>query len=150
MGEVQTWMDKNCLKLNNAKTELNLFGSRQTLSKCITNSININGHEVNRSGTIKYLGAWLDQELKMKQHIVKKCRIAVLNMQRIKYLRPILTEDTTQVLVLGLVMLHIGYCNSLFVGLPEKDISKLQRIQNIGAKLVFNKPRSYSATETKD
>ena len=148
MGEVQIWMDKNCLKLNNAKTELILFGSQQTLSKCITNNININGHEVNRSQTIKCLGAWLDQELKMKQHIVTKCRIAMLNMQRIKYLRPFLTEDITEVLVLGLVILHIDYCYSLFVSLPETDISKLQRIQNIGAKLVLNKPRSYSATET--
>ena len=99
------------------------------LSKCITNSINIIGHEVNRSGTIKYLGAWLDQELKMKQHIVNKCRTVMLNIQRIKHLRPLLTEDITQVLVLGLVILHIDYCNSLFVGLPETDISKLQRIQ---------------------
>ena len=118
------------------------------LSKCITNSINIIGHEVNRSGTIKYLGAWLDQELKMKQHIVNKCRTVMLNIQRIKHLRPLLTEDITQVLVLGLVILHIDYCNSLFVGLPETDISKLQRIQNVGAKLVVNKPRSHSATET--
>ena len=108
MGEVQIWMDKNCLKLKNAKTELILFGSQQTLSKCVTNSININGHEVNRSVTIKYLGACLDQELKMKQYIVNKCRIVMSNIQRIKFLRPILTEDTTQALVLGLVILHIG------------------------------------------
>ena len=27
IGEDQIWMDKNCLKLNNAKTELILFGS---------------------------------------------------------------------------------------------------------------------------
>ena len=92
---------------------------------------------------IKYLGAWLDQE-----HIVNKCRTAMLNIQRIKHLRPLLTEAVTQVLVLGLVISHIDYCNSLFVGLPETDISKLQRIQNVVAKLVLNKPRSYSATET--
>ena len=127
------------------RQELILFGSRQTLSKFITNSSNIKGHEVNRSGTIKYLGAWIDQELKMKQHIMNKCRIVMLNIQRIKHLIPILTEDITQVLVLGLVILHIDYCNLLFIGLPETDISKLQRIQNVGAKLVLNKPRSYSA-----
>ena len=69
------------------------------------------------------------------------------NIQRIKYLRPIVTEDTTQALVLGLVISHIDYCNSLFASLPETNISKLQRIQNVGAKLVLNKPRSYSATE---
>ena len=31
MGEVQIWMDQNCLKLNNVKTELILFGSQQTV-----------------------------------------------------------------------------------------------------------------------
>ena len=72
-------------------------------------------------GTIKYLGAWLDQELKMKQHIVNKCRSVMLNIQRIKHLRPLLREDITQVLVIGLVILHIDYCNSLFVGLPETE-----------------------------
>ena len=72
----------------------------------------------------------------------------MLNIQRIKHLRPLLTEDVTQVLVLGLVISHIDYCNSLFVSLPETDISKLQRIQNVGAKPVLNKPRSCSATET--
>ena len=68
--------------------------------------------------------------------------------KRIKHLRPLLTEDITQVLVLGLVISHIDYCNSLFVGPPEIDISKLQRIQNVSAKLVLNNTRSYSATET--
>ena len=72
----------------------------------------------------------------------------MLNIPRIKHLRPLLTEDITQVLVLGLVISHIDYCNSLFVGLPETDISKLQRIQNVGAKLVLNKPRSQGAIET--
>ena len=85
----------------------------------------------------------------MKQHIVNKCRtVKLLNIQRIKHLRPLLTEDITQVLVIGLVISHIDYCNLLFVGLPETGISKLQRIQNVGAKLVLNKPRSHSATET--
>ena len=56
----------------------------------------------------------------MKQHIVNKCRTAMLNIQRIKHLRPLLTEDITQVLVLGLVISHIDSCNSLFVALPER------------------------------
>ena len=84
----------------------------------------------------------------MKQDIVNKCRTVMLNIQRIKHLRPLLTDDITQVIVLGLVIFHIDYCNSLFVGLPETDISKLQRIQNVGAKLVLNKPISHSASET--
>ena len=38
----------------------------------------------------------------------------MLNIQRIKHLRPLLTEDVTQVLVLGLVISELGYCHSMF------------------------------------
>ena len=65
MGEVQGWMEENQLKLNCDKTEFILFGSRQMLSKCITTNIEVNGHTLDRSITVKYLGAWLDQELKL-------------------------------------------------------------------------------------
>ena len=33
-------------------------------------------------------------------------------------------------------MSHLDYCNSVLVGLPDVDISKMHRIQNIAAKMV--------------
>ena len=33
-------------------------------------------------------------------------------------------------------MSHLDYCNSVLVGLPDVDISKMQHIQNIAAKMV--------------
>ena len=33
-------------------------------------------------------------------------------------------------------MSHLDYCNSILVGLPDVDISKMQHIQNIAAKMV--------------
>ena len=33
-------------------------------------------------------------------------------------------------------MSHLDYCNSVLVGLPDMDISKMQCIQNIAAKMV--------------
>ena len=50
-----------------------------------------------------------------------------------KYL---LTQEATEILVLGTVMSHLDYCNSILVGLPDVDISKMQHIQNTAAKMV--------------
>ena len=33
-------------------------------------------------------------------------------------------------------MSHLDYCNSVLVGLPDVDISKMQCIQNIAARMV--------------
>ena len=59
-SNIKGWMDCNILKMNNGKTEFIMFGSKVQLAKCITNSININGTEVQRSEVIKYLGlGWM-------------------------------------------------------------------------------------------
>ena len=64
--KVKDGMDSNKLKMNCFKTEFILFGSRQQINKCFTTSININGDRVDRAGSIKYLGAMLDESIAPK------------------------------------------------------------------------------------
>ena len=75
-------------------------------------------------------------KLNLKKHITSKCQTTVLNIQCIKNIRHLLTQEMTEILVLGTVMSHLDYCNSILVGLPEVNISKMQHIQNIAAKMV--------------
>ena len=64
-------------------------------------------------------------------------------------IREYLYVDTCHTLVLGLVMSHLDYANSLYQGLPEVTLRKLQMVQNMAAKLVLNRDRLSSATEAK-
>ena len=89
----------------------------------------------------------MDQELSFRQHIMSNCRVAMLNIQQIKLIRNILNEDTTHNLVLGLVMSHLDYCNAIFYGLPEIKLKRLQKVQNVAAKIVLNKSHRDSVTE---
>ena len=95
----------------------------------------------------KEKGAWLDEHLTLKGHIKRKCRIATVNIQHIHLISHYLTQDTTQTLVLGIVMSHLDYLNAIFSCLPDKDMVNLQRIQNTGAKLVLQKDKLASSTE---
>ena len=133
--------------MNNAKTEFILFGSRHQLQKCTTESLSAHREEISCSNCIKYLGTWMDQEMSFRQHILNKCRVAMLNIQQIKLIRNILNEDTAHTLVLGLVMSHLDYCNAIFYGLPGVDLKRLQRVQNAAAKLVLNKSCRDSVTK---
>ena len=127
-------MDENRLKMNNDKTEFILFGSKLQLDKCKTKTLNVNNTEIKLSDKIKYVGVLLDQKLNLKQHITSKCQTVMLNIQCIKNLRHVLTQEAMEILILGTVMSHLDYCNSILVGLPDVNISKIQHIQNIAAK----------------
>ena len=140
-------MDSNRLRMNNAKTEFIMFGSSAQLRKCSINSLNVNGECVVRSKTIKYLGVFLDEQLTLKQQINAKCRAAMINLQRIKLIRHLLTDSACRTIVQGLVISHIDYANAMLTGLPDVDIKKLQRIQDISAKLICQKGKYDSPTE---
>ena len=71
----------------------------------------------------------------------------MLNIQQIKLIRNILNEDTTHTLVLSLIMSHLDYCNAIFYGLPEVDLKRLQRVQNVAVKLVLDKSCRDSVTQ---
>ena len=55
-----------------------MFGSRQMLAKCSTDVINIAGDDIKRERVIRYLGAFLDEYLTFKDHIKRKCRVAMM------------------------------------------------------------------------
>ena len=131
--------------MNTTKTEFIMFGSRQQLEKCTTDHINIAGDSVKREGCIRYLVAFLDETLTFKEHVKRKCRVAMLNYFRIKSIRKYLTKEATEVLVLSLVVSHLDYCNVILYGIADCDIAKLQRIQNMCAKLVLNRKWSDSS-----
>ena len=46
----------------------------------------------------------------------------------------------------GLVISHLDFCNSIFMGLPKQEINRMQKIQNPAAKLVLNCGKYSSST----
>ena len=41
---------------------------------------------------------------------------------------------------------HLDYCNSLLIGTTQRNINKMQRIQNLAAKIILKKKPRDSAT----
>ena len=87
-------------------------------------SLSVNDCDIPGVNVIKYLGAYLDENLTLKTHIrnKKKSRIAMANYHRIKNIRKYVTVDACKQVVHGLIICNIDYCNSLFYDLPETDI----------------------------
>ena len=148
LKEIKVWMNSNRLHMNEDKTEFICFGSKHQLSKCSEDYVSVGGKIIQRSESIKYLGVWLDSTLSMRKQIHVKCRTALLNIYKIRKIRKYLTDDACKTIVQALVISHLDFCNELYIGLPEKDISCLQRVQNFAAKTILKRAKYDSATES--
>ena len=85
--------------------------------------------------------------LSFKTHITKKYQSAMVNLVNIHNIRKYLTDDAAKTLLVGLDLSHLYYANAILAGLPECDINKMQRIENIAAKLA-TKVRKHDSTTT--
>ena len=56
-----------------------------------------------------------------------------------------LSQESCPQLILGLVMSHLEYVNAISINLPQSEIQKLQRIQNMAAKVVLCKNKYESS-----
>ena len=71
---INDWVNANKLKMNTAKTEFIMFGSKAQLGKCPTKEIDIVGDKIPNVSVIRYLGAYLDEGLKFSTHVKTKGR----------------------------------------------------------------------------
>ena len=71
----------------------------------------------------------------------------MLNYMRIKRNRKYLTQDAAETLVLLFVISHLDYCNVILHGIANSDIKKMQRIQNMCAKLVLQRKKYDSSKQ---
>ena len=119
--------------------EFILFGSLKHLPYCMMDHIDMCGDQVPKSDKIKLLGTWLDSNLNLKHYINLKCRMVMLNIQKIKHVINVLTSDAASFIVNGVVTSDLNYANALYCGLPESSMKKLHTVLNMAAKVILRK-----------
>ena len=65
--------------------------------------------------------------------LVKVCSSGFYYLHNLRRIRKYLTQDCLVTLIHAFVTSRLVYCNSLMYGLPQCQISKLQRVQNAAA-----------------
>ena len=141
LQDIRIWMKDNQLVLNDDKMEVLHVSSRFKPSQELA-PITSGSCHVKPSSSLRNLGVIFDSHLTMHRHVNNICRKASLALRRIGSVRQYLNSNTTEVLVHAFVTSQLDSCNCLLLGAPEKEISKLQRIQNSAARLVSRAKKS--------
>ena len=141
ISDIRVWMIKNKFKINDSKTEFIIFRSpllKQNLSDL---SVSVRDMQVSPSSKVRDLGVVFDQYLTFHDHISGICKSTHFHLRGIRRIRNILTFDATTQINHALITSRLDFCNSILHNLPNKQIERLQRIQNQASRMLKRIPR---------
>ena len=141
VSDIRRWMLTNRLMINDGKTEVMLVGTPQQLAKITLDGIKVGGENIVPATAVRNLGVNQDNHLKMDKPVASLCSRSFYQLYRLRRIRKFLTPQSTQTLVHASVTSNLDYCNSLFYGMPQYLLDKLQRIQNAAARVVMLVPK---------
>jgi hypothetical protein len=133
--DIRKWMTNNFLKLNDDKTELIIFTSRQMVfdafSVTIGNNVIAPSPEPPRN-----LGVYFDNTLSFEYHVQKVSQSVNAALFKIGKIRKYLDHDICNQLINSLMMSCLDYCNSLLYGVSNMVLHHLQLLQNRAARIL--------------
>ncbi|XP_076844395.1 uncharacterized protein LOC143489331 [Brachyhypopomus gauderio] len=134
--DIKCWMSLNFLQLNEDKTEVLLLGPKASKQKIPDLMLNLAGYPITPGTVAKNLGVILDSDLSFDKYIDNTTRIAFLHLRNIAKLRNALSQDDAEKLVHSFVSSRLDYCNALLSGCSNRNLNKLQIVQNAAARVL--------------
>ena len=103
--------------------------------------VTVDGCLISPDATTKNLGIVYDSTLSMEHQVNAVCRGAYLRLHNISRIRRFLTQDATKTLIQAFVISKLDCGNALLSGVSTNLLRKLQRVQNMAARVITFTPR---------
>ncbi|XP_056006829.1 uncharacterized protein LOC130050609 [Ostrea edulis] len=144
LKSVQTWMAQHHLKINTDKTDVLVISSKQMTSKLHIPSLQLGDDSITPVTKAKGVGVTIDSHMTIETHISSVCIGAFIHLKNLSQRRIYLDRESLECVVHAFITIKLDYCNSLYYGLPSKQIQRLQSIQ-IAAARVISGTRKYDS-----
>ena len=123
-----------------------LIGTRQQLCKLPDVTVKIGNVSVNPMETAWNLGIYWNKTMTTSTHIKRLSGQLFNTLQAINKIRHLLDKNTTKIVMQALIISRLDYCNSQYIGSTKKDLEKLQWIQNMASRIIYQKRKYNSVT----
>ena len=136
---LDSWLRANSLKVNASKTQLMLFGSVQNLRSVPSITVRFRDAQLSPVPTAKNLGVVFDPSLSWTSHVsavTARCTGLLLGLG---HLRGHLPLQALRTIVPALILPHIWYCISVYGNGSKSNLTRLQKIINFAAKVIFGR-----------
>ena len=140
---ITDWMTSHFLKLNAGKSKLLIFSPKNTRNNIFFDRVYLGSNIfIPVSDDAMNLGFHFDSELSHSKHINMIVRQSYSCISNIGRMKRYLTVDNLRCLVQSVLLSKIDSCNSLFFGINEYELNRLQKLQNSFARLIFGRRKS--------
>ena len=133
--QVRNWCFGNRLLLNPNKTKLIVFGSRQMTSKLHEFHLSLLGKDISPVQSARDLGVILDPNLTFDNHITTSVSECIARLAQINRVKHCLDKNTLLTVIHALVFSKMYYCSNVWANITNKNVRKLQAVQNFAAEL---------------
>ena len=137
LDSIHRWLSSNYLALNPSKTEFILVGTSHQRAKVTSDTITFSSHTISPSESARNLGVVFDRDLSLTKHLSSICRSSYFTIRQLRQVRSSLDRKSAILLANALVTSKLDHCNSLYYGLPQTSIRRLQLVQNSLARAVY-------------
>jgi hypothetical protein len=136
VSELRAWMAVNKLQLNDDKTEFLAICAPWYRDAVVVNNLTVGPSQVAAVPAARNLGVLMDNALNMDAHVQRLCQTSVAQLMNIADIRRCLTQDAAEKLIHAFVTSRLDYCNALLFGVSAASLQKLQRVQNMAARIL--------------
>ncbi len=99
-------------------------------------SSNIAPLEIIVKNSVRNLGVIIDSTLSFDNQIKSVVKSCFYQLRMISRLKPILSFKDLETVIHAFITSRLDYCNSLYVGICQRHLSRLQIVQNAAARLL--------------
>ena len=131
--KVHNWFLANKLVLNVSKTHFMTFGNNSNISNV---DLVINGLEIEQLKTVKFLGVFIDEDIKWKSHVSNILTNVSINVGIINKMRDYLPQHILLLLYNSLVLPHLNYCIILWGCCNKYVLERLYKLQKRAVRIV--------------
>uniref|UniRef100_A0A3P9BFF7 Reverse transcriptase domain-containing protein n=1 Tax=Maylandia zebra TaxID=106582 RepID=A0A3P9BFF7_9CICH len=131
--DIKAWLARNFLNFNKKKTEVLVFGPS---GPCESSSVVLGSLEVYFKSVVTDLGFKLDSDFKLDNQIRAVVKSSFYHLRRLARLKSFLSRQHLETVIHAFISSRLDYCNSLYVGVSQSLLSRLQLVQNAAARLL--------------
>ena len=127
----------NCFSIHPKLNSYPLVQKQQRLKFSQPTTLSLGNDIIPVSSSARNLGFIFDSDMSFTDQInslSKSCHFHIRDIRRIRHLPPL---SAATALANSLVSSKLDYCNSLYNGIAQANLNKIQRIQNTLARIVL-------------